>query len=237
MAAIKDNVTVLEITRITKRAELFDEHVQVSYYCGGLEIAQELYDSKGNIVRASGNIPDGTVKEYYDDGTLKEASLFQDGKANGRSISYYPDGKVFEMKNYSNGLPHGWSRTYRRDGTLWMQSSFFEGKLHGRFISYHNDDIAEIKAEYWNGRLNGRCVIYDRSGNVRKEGVFSMGKRSGQHLSYHASGELAQCETYRSGELVSCEEYTEDGTSIASSDNVHDRRPRHGKGGDSDNSP
>lgn len=236
MAAIKDDAMMVEITRITKRAELVDEHVQISYYCGDFKVAHELHDSKGNVVQASGSIPDGTVKEYYDDGILKEAALFQDGKANGRSILYYPDGKIFEMKNYTNGLLHGWFRTYRRNGTLWMQSSFFEGKLHGRFTSYHNNGIAEIKAEYWNGRLNGHSLIYDRAGNLRKEGVFIMGKRNGEHLSYCASGELARCETYRSGWLLSCEEYTEDGMSIATWDNGHDRRPRHCNGEDSYNS-
>jgi len=178
MAAIKDNAMMVEITRITKRAELADEHVQISYYCGDFKVAHELYDSKGNVVQASGSIPDGTVKEYYGDGILKEALLFQDGKANGRSILYYPDGKIFEMKNYTNGLLHGWSRTYRRDGTLWMQSSFFEGKLHGRFTSYHNNGIAEIKAEYWNGRLNGHSLIYDRAGNLRKEEYSSWGSET-----------------------------------------------------------
>jgi len=47
------------------------------------------------------------VKECSCDGIVKEALLFQDGKANGGSTVYYADGKILEMKDYRNGLLHG----------------------------------------------------------------------------------------------------------------------------------
>ncbi len=235
--ALKDDGTMVRVTRLVEPVD-DGRHTQVSYYCGERKVAQELYDTDGNVIQTSGVIPDGTVKEYYPDGILKEASLFQDGRANGRSMAYYPDGKIFENSNYRNGLLHGWSRTYRRDGTLWIQLNFHEGRLHGGLTSYHNNGLAEIRAEYWNGELNGHFVIYDKAGNLRKEGMFNMGKANGEHLSYYPTGGLARCETYRDGKLVSCEEFMEDGTLIASSNNnsYDDRRCPHGEEQDLHNS-
>lgn len=104
MAVIKGKAMMVEITKITKRTEPADEHVQISYYCGDFKVAHELYDPRANVVQ---NIPDGTVKECSCDGIVKEALLFQDGKANGGSTVYYADGKILEMKDYRNGLLHG----------------------------------------------------------------------------------------------------------------------------------
>ena len=78
MAETKDDDTMVQITRMTKKIKpaLNGCHVQISYYCGEGKAAQEVHDPDGNVVETSAVIPDGTVKEYYTDGILREATLF-----------------------------------------------------------------------------------------------------------------------------------------------------------------
>ena len=67
MASIKDDNTMVQVTRITRKAEPSENgrHTQICYYCGERKVAQEFYDTDGNIIQGLGVIPDAIVKEYY----------------------------------------------------------------------------------------------------------------------------------------------------------------------------
>ena len=45
---------------------------EAAYFKQRKEISREKYDEKGKIIEKTGSIPDGFVKEYFEDGELKE---------------------------------------------------------------------------------------------------------------------------------------------------------------------
>ncbi len=47
------------------------------------------------------------VQEYFPDGKLREASLYQAGKLHGESLSYHSNGKLQKRTRYEEGAPQG----------------------------------------------------------------------------------------------------------------------------------
>lgn len=202
---------------ITKVVSFIDEGLleQVRYYSGDEEISRELYDEKGILLRRSGKIPDGLVKEYYGDGAVRRTIDFKNGIAHGKGIDYYPSGEVFEESCFSQGQLHGLNKLYRRDGALWTEAVYRHGRLHGVVASYHDNGNTEARAEYKNGNLDGSYTKYDKYGNLLEEGNFNQGEKEGNYTSYHETGQVARVERYIRGKLVYCEEFDENGRIIA----------------------
>lgn len=202
---------------VTKVVSFIDEgqFEQVCYYSGDKEISRELYDEKGILLRRSGIVPDGPVKEHYRDGPVKRIIDFKDGKAHGKGIDYYPGGEIFEESSFNQGVLHGPNKLYRRGGMLWMEAVYHHGRLHGVVTSYHDNGNTETRAEYKNGKLDGFYTKYDKYGNLLAEGNFNQGEKEGNHTSYHETGQAARIEKYIQGKLIYCEEFDEDGRAIA----------------------
>ncbi len=212
----RNNGAKEEVLEIRKETFFTGEgsYRQVRYCQGAREVANELYDKNGHLLRKTGVIPDGVVKEYYGNGTLKGETAFKDGSANGRGVNYYPGGEIFEENTFKQGRLHGPSRTYRRDGLTWIESSYRDGKLHGAFVSYHDNGNDGTRAVYRGGKLDGCFECRDRYGGLMEEGTYSRGIKQGDHRFYHESGGLACLDRYKDGKLVSREEFDEDGKPI-----------------------
>ena len=84
----------------------------------GKEIARELCDETGAIVKTSGKIPDGTVKEYFENGAVLADYNYKDGKLEGKSKGYYPNGTLRGEWNYKNGKLEGVIKAYYQSGKL-----------------------------------------------------------------------------------------------------------------------
>ncbi len=200
--------------QITKSISYVKDGLFAVYYCKNQEVASEICSQNGSIIHRSGTIPDGIVKEYYTNGTLRKSVQFNGGNENGLGVEYYPSGDLFEENNYKRGVLHGPSKTYRQDGTLWMEAFYKNGKLHGPFTSYHDNGSLENKAEYASGKLHGSYIAYDKQGFVIEEGKFIRGKKQGIYRVYHDTGHPSRVERYKQGILVSCEEFDDDGKTL-----------------------
>ena len=62
--------------------------------------------------------PEGIVKAYYPNGTLKSKIEFKKGLANGTYETYYENGNIFENTTMKNGKPDGKYEVYGPDGKL-----------------------------------------------------------------------------------------------------------------------
>jgi len=69
MNAERTSCVTSEVTKVvaaTRRGFL------VVYYCGDKQVASESYNLNGVLVYCSGSIPDGVVRQYYGNGTVRE---------------------------------------------------------------------------------------------------------------------------------------------------------------------
>ena len=200
--------------QITKVVSHVKDGLLAIYYCDNEEKASEVRRQNGTVIHRTGSIPDGIIKEYYSNGTVRKSVEFKDGFEHGLCVEYYPGGEMFEECHYRRGVLHGPSKTYRQDGMLWMETNYKNGKLHGPFTGYFDNGGVEVRTEYINGSLHGSYIAYNKQGFVMEEGTFVKGRKRGTYRVYHYTGHPSRIEKYKQGILVCCEEFDEDGKII-----------------------
>ena len=59
---------------------------------------------------------DGLTREYYPNGALKTDWNYRNGELSGLTMQYYPSGLVKAEANFTAGKRNGLTRTYSEDG-------------------------------------------------------------------------------------------------------------------------
>jgi membrane associated rhomboid family serine protease/antitoxin component YwqK of YwqJK toxin-antitoxin module len=90
-------------------------------YDGGFFLANA-WDSTGAQQVRNGN---GTIKEYYASGALKEEGMILNGKRNGTWTGWYPNGEIHYREEYNNSfVVRGRSRNPQGDTFVYDQSTY-----------------------------------------------------------------------------------------------------------------
>jgi antitoxin component YwqK of YwqJK toxin-antitoxin module len=89
-----------------------------SYLFEGNEVYSETLDENLEIVETNGTLPDGLVKEFFDNGLTYFECIFKDGKRHGTSRIYYETGKINVEKQYCDGMLNGRAYVYYPTGRL-----------------------------------------------------------------------------------------------------------------------
>lgn len=71
----------------------------------------------------------GVFKEWYQNGQIKEVSLFRDDELHGRRICYWPNGTKRFHVNYINGLMDGVYEEWDENGISKQIKTYYKGKL------------------------------------------------------------------------------------------------------------
>ncbi|MCW5520307.1 toxin-antitoxin system YwqK family antitoxin [Aureitalea sp. L0-47] len=110
---------------------------------------------------------------YYHEKSKEVMSreYYENGKLEGKKLTYYPNGKITEEISYVNGVMQGESLYYGPDGTLLKK------------LRYSNDE------------LHGEAIYYDAYGNVTIKGYYKEGKKHGLWKHYK-DGKVVLEETY-----------------------------------------
>ena len=138
---------------------------EITYFENDVEKAKEIYDETANLLEIRGSIPDGLVKEFYDDGKLKREYNYKNNKRDGIGKEYDEEGKLWSEWNYKNGEKDGISREYYNNGKLRAENNLKNGKPEGLCRLYyengklyaeadHKDDKALVKGYYESGNKN-----------------------------------------------------------------------------------
>jgi antitoxin component YwqK of YwqJK toxin-antitoxin module len=172
---------------IAKSVKNADNTITMIFYSGDKEVARQTRDRKDTIVKTTGKIPDGLIKEYYESGNLKE-----------------------EM-NFKNGKREGISRWYYESGVLKGERNFKEGELDGIIKWYYDTGSLGTEFNYKKGKLEGLTKLYWENGNLKAEHYYENGKREGLNKQYYNSGELRFIYTFKNGRRISKETYDRSG--------------------------
>ncbi|MDR2223466.1 MAG: toxin-antitoxin system YwqK family antitoxin [Flavobacteriaceae bacterium] len=162
---------------------------------------------------AKGNI--GKVKEYYNNGKLKQEMSFKNGLPEGEAITYHDNGvvqsteflkagkvegvvKEFDFegnliieRNFVNDVMEGACQIYFFPGILTDKMNYHHGKLEGERTGYYPEGNIKTVANYKNGELDGKFIKYNRfEEGILREGFFKNGKMDGEFKSYHDNGKV-----------------------------------------------
>ncbi|MBL7933401.1 MAG: toxin-antitoxin system YwqK family antitoxin [Bacteroidia bacterium] len=117
-----------------------------------------------------------SVWTYYDElGTLLSKDTYKNGKKNGLSYVYFPEGDVSEQRNYKDDLEDGSFVDYFDAKAVKSRRTYIKGKLEGR-VSYYYPNGVEVAAGYYkNGEKNGPWIYKTQSGKIREKELYKNG--------------------------------------------------------------
>lgn len=184
----------------------------------GKEVARELCDETGKVTKTIGTIPDGVIKEYYEDGALLAAYNYRGGKLEGTSKGYFRNGTLRGEWTYKNGKLEGKIMTYYTNGILNLELTYKNDVRDGISKFYNKDGKLSYEWRHKVGELEGVSKGYYESGALRVEYNYQDGKRHGISKTYHKNGELQLIEIYENGKISNKTEYDSKGNLISGPD-------------------
>jgi antitoxin component YwqK of YwqJK toxin-antitoxin module len=114
---------------------------------------------------------------FYDDsGLLISKDKYINGKKEGVSYVYLPDGKVAEEKVYKADILNGPFKQYFDGKKLKGQGLYTNGLLEGKVSYYYPNGIEVATGYYINDRKNGPWIYKEESGKIKEKELYKEGK-------------------------------------------------------------
>lgn len=178
-------------------------------------------------------LQEGTCKEFYENGQVKNSVEWKKGKFDGDAVFYYDDGKVQSKGEYKKGFKVKKWTYYNKNGVMTSEEAFRNGekniydnsltatfyspagkiteisnykfnKLQGESKTFHEDGKSVKElGQYDNGLATGKWKVLYPSGKIQRETEFANDKRNGNRVHYREDGSIEKTEVYKDGKLIS----------------------------------
>ena len=117
-----------------------------------------------------GKLREGEWKIYHQGGKgVMSTEHYSNGKLNGVTKVFFPNGKLAEEAEYKNGIKHGIYKKYNEKGTVLEDTQYKDGKLHGQAYFYDKFGNLSSKGVFYNGYMDGYWEWYEDKKLVKKE--------------------------------------------------------------------
>jgi len=114
----------------------------------------QAYDEKGVVYIQGEKTPyTGVLQNINEKGVLVSEAEYKDGKMNGFSKLYYPNGKLKSEATFKNDVQEGIQKDYHENGKL------------------------SIEMTFKNGKPDGLAKAYDESGKLIQQATFKKGEQ------------------------------------------------------------
>ena len=98
--------------------------------------------------------------------------FYKDGKADGRWITFYKNGNIKSIVNWSDGKFNGKYILYNNDGKKILETYYVDSQENGPYYVYYDNGILRIKGEYISGNPTGKWEYYDSKGKLTNVSEF-----------------------------------------------------------------
>lgn len=119
------------------------------------------------------------LREHFTDGKLDYSDMYENGKPNGESIRYFPNGKKYHTSMWKEGLQYG---------------PYYEWDSKGNLLKAYNYD--------GDTRRDGVQYEYHSNGQRKTERTYSHGFKQGTWKEWEENGSLIKIEEYEDDKLV-----------------------------------
>ncbi len=216
---VKEKATYVK-GKLDKAADGFDEN--------GIKISSLVYE-KGKLKEA--HFFDKNGKEFntlfvkstsvtiplYDAQHRKtsEGIFSKDGNREGKTIYYYPTGKISAETEFKNGMQDGKHIAYYQNGVVSERATFREDKIDGYYTRYYED--GKIRSEGWfaEGMKQGPHYEYNRFGKLVNEYYYRNDDLDGYTVSYTPSGKKEYEQLFSESWLIHTTQFDTTGTIIS----------------------
>lgn len=178
-------------------------------------------------------LQEGTCKQFFENGQVKEMVDWKKGKLEGDAVFYYDNGKpqakgeykkgykvkewtyydnngVLKSKEvYRNGQKNIYDNSstatfYSPSGIITEVSNYKFNKLDGESKLFHEDGKSVKQIGYYeNGLATGKWKALYPSGKIQRETELVNDKRNGNRVHYREDGSIEKTEVYKDGKLIS----------------------------------
>ena len=105
-------------------------------------------------------------------------------------FTYYPNGEKEYTAEYYNGKLDGTSRHWSPDGVLISEAEYSHGKLHGTWEKYYPNENILFETHYFHGQKHGEETWYYENGKVKSEQSFYYGEPSSVIIRWRSDGSI-----------------------------------------------
>ncbi|MDP1799929.1 MAG: hypothetical protein Q8L81_01160 [Bacteroidota bacterium] len=118
---------------------------------------------------------------FYDEaGILISKDKYVNGKKEGVSYVYLPDGKLAEEKNYKADVLNGPFKLYFDGVKLRGQGAYKDGLLEGKVSYYFPNGTEVATGSYIKDRKNGPWIYKEENGKIKEKELYKEGKKATQ---------------------------------------------------------
>lgn len=119
---------------------------------------------------------DSTWNYYSEDGKIISSEKYVNGKKEGKSFVYFPEGNISEEKNFKDGLEEGEFKQYLDATRIKAKGNYVKGNYHGRICFYYPNGVEIAAGYYVNGNKNGPWIYRNEKGELKDKELYKNGK-------------------------------------------------------------
>jgi len=119
-----------------------------------------------------------SIWKFYSefDNVVVSEEFYKDGKKEGVSTTFYPDGIVAERATWKNGIRSGLWEQYYTDGKLKLKCAFLDDEKDGQLKTYHMSGRIWLTGQYIKGDADGTWTYITDKGEIEKKEYFDKGR-------------------------------------------------------------
>ena len=87
------------------------------------------------------------------------------GPKNGLIKEYFEDGSIKEETEYFNGVKEGKRKVWYRSGQLYKSGTMKNDRWHGTYEEWYENGSPKLSGQYMDGQQDGEWVFFDKEGN------------------------------------------------------------------------
>lgn len=135
-------------------------------------------------MHAAGEAKPFTGRLYENFSTLGDSTTLirkleidiRDGKAHGRSVGYFKDGKPEVEEFFIEGVSDGLRTRWSPEGWKKSEERIEHGKLNGTFIEWHGNGTKALEMTLMEGKPDGTAEAWHPDGQIKSRTRFESGK-------------------------------------------------------------
>ena len=136
---------------------------------------------------------------FYQGGKHARETHFVDGKKEGATIEWYPNGQKRLEGNYHNDLKDGPEILSTMAGKKYLETNYSAGERNGLLVRWRENEHQELEQHYVQDLLEGVERRWHANGQLVLECTWHHGKKDGTEQRWSASGEPQFEAHYRAG--------------------------------------
>jgi len=118
----------------------------------------------------SGHIPNGRVKQYYENGEIFAEWPYKRQKLHGKFKIFHENGSLMQEGKYRKGMQEGLFLEYHLSGKIKVKGQYKSGRRIGEWHIFYQNGALKAKVRYQDGKLAGYYKIFDQRGNLADVG-------------------------------------------------------------------